>query len=209
MMMMAKMTGCLQPPPPREWERSISKWRLASNPCSSSYWWMPWRRQLWSHRLSFFSDFFLFSKLSSVSKPIQSNWVAKWISITRPFHFNWALRRTQSVFCSKKGLGIWQIWQIVSIFPFMYSSVPKFLTLSLGLFFVRTLRKWTKSVLKNTSLLCFPFSSFQIHRSTPLVVIDALDLEAACLLDFPDSVETLKFVFQQFLLRNWFWMQWM
>ena len=71
--------------------------------------------------------FFLFLKLSSVSKPIQSNWVAKWISITRPFHFNWALRRTQSVFCSKKGLGIWQIWQIVSIFPFVYSSVPEIL----------------------------------------------------------------------------------
>ena len=204
MMMMAKMTGCLQPPPPREWERSISKWRLASNPCSSSYWWMPRRRQLWSHRLSFFWIFFLFSKLSSVSKPIQSNWVAKWISITRPFHFNWALRRTQSVFCSKKGLGIWQIWQIVSIFPFMYSSVPKFLTLSLGLFFWE-LWESEQKVFWRTHL-CFAFH-FLLSRSTPLVVIDALDLEAACLLDFPDSVETLKFVFQQFLIRNWFWIQ--
>ena len=109
--------------------------------------------------------FFLFSKLSSVSKPIQSNWVAKWISITRPFHFNWALRRTQSVFCSKKGLGIWQIWQIVSIFPFMYSSVPKILDFESWTVFFRTLKKWTKCVLKNTSLLSFPFSSFQIHTS--------------------------------------------
>ena len=34
------------------------------------------------------------------------------------------------------------------------------------------------------------------------MVIDALDLEAAYLLDFPDSVETLKFVFQQFMNHN-------
>ena len=34
------------------------------------------------------------------------------------------------------------------------------------------------------------------------MVIDALDLEAACLLDFPDSVETLKFVLQQFIIRK-------
>ena len=203
-MMMAKMTGCLQPLPPGSEKDQSPSGGLRQTPvqaltdeCHDEGSYDP------TVYLSFWI-FFLFSKLSSVSKPIQSNWVAKWISITRPFHFNWALRRTQSVFCSKKGLGIWQIWQIVSIFPFMYSSVPKFLTLSLGLFFENFEKVNKKCFEEHIFALLSIFFFPDPHLLWWLML---LIWGAACLLDFPDSVETLKFVFQQFIITNWFWIQ--